>query len=137
MSRSGYLEDYDERFPNALDLYRNTVDRALGGKRGQAFLRELVDALEAMPERRLIKGQIESSDGAVCAIGSVGVRRGVDMSNVDSCDPSAVGKVFGIARCMAAEISFENDEGVGYWVDETPEGRWQRMRDWAARQLKV
>jgi len=52
-------------------------------------------------------------------------------------DAPAVAKKFGIAECMVREITFENDEGAGYWVmDDTPEKRWQRMRDWASRNLK-
>lgn len=136
MSRSGYVDDYDEQFPNALALYRTSVEQAIYGKRGQAFLRDLIAALDAMPEKKLISDQLEA-EGAVCAIGSVGKMRGVDMSGIDPYDHASLSKTFGIARCLAAEVMFENDEGAGYWVvDEDPEKRWQRMRDWAQRHLK-
>jgi hypothetical protein len=137
MSRSDYSEDYDEEFPNALAFYRSAVDHAISGKRGQSFLRELGDALDAMPEKRLIANDLHY-EGAVCAIGSVGVRRGIDMSKLNPEDAVSVGKVFGIAECMAREIVFENDEGLGYWKteSETPEMRWERMRAWVHRNLK-
>lgn len=137
MSRSNYTEDYDERFPNALEFYRRNVENAIYGKRGQAFVRELIEALDAMPEKRLFAEYLEYG-GEVCAIGSVGRKRGLDMSGMDSHDAVAVAKVFGIAECMVREITYENDEtGGSYWVtDEAPEKRWQRMRDWAERHLK-
>ena len=136
MSRSNYSEDYDERFPNALEFYRRNVENAIYGKRGQAFIRELIEALDAMPEKRLAAEYLEYG-GEVCAIGSVGRKRGMDMSGIESYNAPVVAKAFGIAECMVREITFENDEGAGYWtIDEAPEKRWQRMRDWAARNMK-
>lgn len=43
-------------------LWRANVRRALAGKRGQAALRELRAALDALPEKRLI-------EGALCTVG--------------------------------------------------------------------
>lgn len=48
MSRSEYSENLDSW---SLIRWRGQVVSAIRGKRGQAFLRELVDALEAMPEK--------------------------------------------------------------------------------------
>jgi hypothetical protein len=45
MSRSGYSDDCSGR---ELVLWRGAVASALRGRRGQAFLRELVDALDAV-----------------------------------------------------------------------------------------
>lgn len=150
MSRSGYSDDYDELFPNACALYGKSLDLALGGKRGQAFLRELVEALDAMPEKRLIADVLIDeapafippnvvNGASVCAIGAVGVKRGVDMSGLDVEDAKTVAKTFGIAECMAREIAFQNDESGSFWGsgNETPESRWQRMRHWAVSQLKA
>ncbi len=50
MSRSGYVDDIDNL---ALINWRGAVKSAIQGKRGQAFLRALVDALDAMPETSL------------------------------------------------------------------------------------
>ncbi len=132
MSRSGYSDDYCDDDPLSYGRWRAQVASAIRGKRGQAFLRELIDALDSMPEKRLIASDLEH-EGNVCAIGSVGVRRGVDMSVLDPEDPAPIAATFGIAEQLVQEIEYMNDEA--YW-GPTPEGRWQFMRDWAARQVK-
>jgi hypothetical protein len=124
MSRSGYSDDCDDS--NQLWLWRGAVASAMGGRRGQAFLREMLAAMDAMPEKRLVANELEQN-GEVCAIGSVGRVRGIDMSKLDPKDPDTVASVFGIARAMAREIVDENDESYG---NETPEQRWERMRRW-------
>lgn len=133
MGRSGYTEDYDEQYPNALALYRSAVNNAINGKRGQAFLRELIEALDAMPERVLTDSELRAPGGEVCALGSVGVRRGIALDALNPEDHDGLSKVFGISRSMVQEIEFENDEGV--WAEETPESRWIRMRAWAVKNL--
>lgn len=137
MSRSGYSEDYEEQFPNAGALYHTSVLNAIHGKRGQKFMKELVAVLDAMSEKRLIADDL-IAEGAVCAIGAVGLARGIDMAGMNPEDADAVGAAFGIAPSMAREIVFENDEAGSYYSSktETPEQRWQRMRDWAALHLK-
>jgi len=130
MSRSGYCDDYAYDEPQLFNLYRASVDRALGGRRGQQFLRELLEALDAMPEKRLIAHELETPQGEVCAMGAVGQRRGVDMRTLDPEDPRAVAKAFNIAESMAREIAFLNDD------ISDPEKRWQWMRAWVARQIK-
>jgi len=104
------------------------------GKRGQAFLRELLDALDALPHKRLIAEELQT-DGEVCALGAVGARRGVNMAQVDPEDREAVAETFGIAEAMAAEIMAENDEGG--WGRETPEQRFARVRSWVVRQIRT
>lgn len=130
MSRSGYHEDCDDNW--GLIKWRGQVASAIRGKRGQAFLRELVDALDAMPEKKLIAGALECPDG-VCAIGAVGARRGLPMANLDIEDADLLGDKFGIASQMVKEIEYENDE-VGP-DNETPEARWHRVRKWAESKL--
>ena len=131
MSRSGYTDDcYDDQWQAI--MWRGAVASAIRGKRGQAFLRELIDALDAMPERRLIAHDLEK-DGAVCAIGSVGTRRGVEMGKLDPKEPSQIAEAFGIAAPLVREIEWYNDEGGN--SRETPEDRWRRMRTWAEKML--
>ncbi len=137
MSRSGYSDDLDQ---GALNIYRANVDRALAGKRGQKFLREMLVALDAMPVKELVAGEIVRDDAHVCAIGAVAIARKVDVSALDVYDQEEVGKTFGVARAMAAEIAYENDErGFRYvdgkYRDDTPEERWTRMRAWVAGQI--
>lgn len=129
MSRSGYSDDGD---CENLNLYRGAVDRAIRGKRGQTFLREMAAALDAMPVKELITDELVDADKRVCAIGSVALARGMDASSVDPQDPDQVARRFGIARSMACEIEYENDE---YGAPETPAERWKRMREWVDEQL--
>jgi hypothetical protein len=129
MSRAEYSEDL-----NNWDLikWRGQVASAIRGKRGQAFLRELVEALDGMPEKRLIAHELQEG-GNVCAIGSVGVRRGVDMTKIEPEDYDRIAHVFGIAHQLVREIEFMNDEAQ--W-GPTPEARWQYMRAWAVSQIR-
>ncbi|WP_434590190.1 hypothetical protein J3Q09_17745 [Pseudomonas sp. R4-83] len=142
MSRSGYSDDC-----GGWDLirWRGAVKAALSGKRGQAFLIELRDAMDAMPDKRLVTDTLES-DGQFCTLGVLGAKRGLDMAGVDSHCRESVSHAFGIAEAMAAEIVFENDERDGEYelqadgrykfIRETPERRWQRMRKWVDSHIK-
>lgn len=125
MGRSGYTEDCEH-----VELYRGAVLQAMKGKRGQQFFRDLIAALDAMPEKKLITKNLENEHG-VCALGSLGRQRGVDMSGIDTWDHEDLGKLFGIARTLAAETMFVNDDDFRYYQNETPEQRWTRMRQWA------
>ena len=132
MSRSGYSDDLD-----SWDLvrWRGAVASAIRGKRGQALLRDLAAALDAMPEKRLIARQLEE-DGEVCALGALGRVRGIDMSKIDPEERDQVAKAFDIAEALAAEIVYHNDEcGWTGYPGETPENRWVRMRAWVAEKL--
>lgn len=137
MSRSGYSDDCE-----GLELWRGAVKSAIRGKRGQAFFRDLAVALDAMPERRLIADELQTSDGEFCTIGVLGHARGVDMTKLDPEDRDAVGEAFNIAPALAAEIVFENDENDYHWNAtlghieyDTPEQRWSRMRQWVESNL--
>jgi hypothetical protein len=141
MSRHGYSDDgdYDQW---ASIRWRGQVASAFRGARGQAFLREAIQALEDLPEKKLAPGSFaEASDGQpnFCTLGAVGRKRGLDMSHLqamaeDEDDTSAdAGAAFGIARAMAAEIMFYNDEYGPH--NETDEQRWHRMHRWLSRQL--
>lgn len=135
MSRSGYSDDCEN-----LGLWRGAVDRAIRGKRGQAFLREMAAALDAMPVKELIADDIVRDETHVCALGSVAIARRMSVSGFDVTDARYVGQEFGIARALAAEIAYENDERGetwrdGKWCDETPAQRWKRMRAWVEENL--
>jgi hypothetical protein len=132
MSRSGYSDDCDN-----LALWRGAVRSATRGKRGQAFFRGLVAALDALPEKRLIEGALQTH-GGVCALGALGRARRVDMDEVDRImrqdDYDGLGQAFDIAPGLAQETMYVNDEQGRY--NETPEERWTRVRKWAAAQLR-
>lgn len=132
MSRSGYTDDGD-----GLNLWRGNIARATKGKRGQKFFRDLLAALDAMPEKRLIRGELETGEGSVCALGALRAARGLELSDdIRNSDWDSLGEAFGVAPMLAQEVMYWNDEGN--WRDrgETPEARWQRMRDWAAEQIR-
>lgn len=130
MSRSGYSDDC---YGWDLIRWRGAVTSAMFGRRGQKFFREMLIALDALEEKRLISEELANGQG-VCAIGAVGEARGLDMSKIDPWDRSQVSESFGIAPALAAEIAFMNDEGT-YRV-ETPETRFARMRAWVVAQIR-
>jgi hypothetical protein len=133
MSRSGYTEDCDYDQWRHI-MWRGAVTSSVRGKRGQAFLRDLIGALDAMPEKRLITEKLVQ-DGAVCAIGSLGVQRGIQMETLDPDEPDQIAEAFDIASPLVREIVWMNDEAGGW--NETPEQRWSRMRAWAESHLKA
>ncbi len=158
MSRSGYSDDCDGW---ALIRWRGAVKAAIKGRRGQAFLRETLAALDAMPEKRLVPNELES-EGEFCTLGAVGHRRGVNLATIDPEDRESVAVAFGISEALAAEIMFENDERHDdfTWVtaeicgpvrphqyeqhtrtrrvdsQNQAEARWSRMRAWVASHIK-
>ncbi len=162
MSRSGYIDDADD--PLAHGRWRQAVKRALQGRRGQALLRDLVQALDAMDDKRLYAGSFATADGEFCTLGVLGATRGTKMDDLGDdyeCDTKAVGQRFGIAPAMAAEIMYMNDEyAVDEWKwvdveicgplryrdqrvrcvrvhnDNHPQERWQQMRAWALSNLR-
>lgn len=139
MSRSGYTEDNDDNW--SMICWRGAVSSALRGKRGQAFLRELAEAMDAMPVKRLVDGVLEA-DGEFCTLGVIAKARGVKAEHPD-CVKEAQ-RLLDIADAMAREIVYENDEAghytnlnplTGRYEPETPEQRWTRMRGWVDKQI--
>lgn len=124
MSRSGYSDDCDGW---ALIRWRGAVESAMKGRRGQKFLIELAEAMDAMPVKELIAHELVEQ-GNFCALGVVGQKRGIALESIDPEDSRTVAEQFGIANAMAQEIVFMNDEAA--WYDETPQQRWSRMRHW-------
>lgn len=158
MSRSGYSDACDGW---ALIRWRGAVASAIRGQRGQAALAEIVTALDALPERVLAGGSLQTADGEFCTLGALGRARGIDMSAIDAEDRAAVAEAFGISEALAAEIMFLNDEHVEDFKFQDFEVcgplrpwepriqrkrildrqagavRWSYMRAWAQRQIRV
>ena len=130
MSRSNY-QDGSDMETWELVRWRGAVAKATKGARGQQMLRELLVALDAMPEKRLIKESLEYG-AEVCALGCLGRAKGLDMSKLDPENYDAVAKAFGIAPALTQEIVWMNDE---YDENETPEQCWTRMRQWVSSQI--
>lgn len=130
MSRSGYSDDFGDDDPLALGRYRAQVMSAIRGKRGQALLVELLAALDAMPDKRLVAGELEA-DGQFCALGVVGQARGLNLAAIDTYDVEALGAKFNIAEQLAREIMWVNDDHVSdtRWMDVEICGPLQHWRD--------
>ncbi len=130
MSRSGYSYDLDKW---DLIRWRGQVASAIRGKRGQAVLREIVAALDAMPEKALIVSEYETPEGEVCTLGALAKARGIETQGFDADDYDGWANTFGVAHQLVQEITYLNDEGS---YNETPEQRWARMREWVASQIR-
>jgi hypothetical protein len=114
----------------------------LQGKRGQALLRDLVQALDLMPVREL--GMSHLAVGNACALGAVARLRHVPESEIQRLDKllgkdpddawdnwesvrNTVSDLLNIAPALASEIMYENDECAP--MDDAK--RWAHMRAWA------
>ena len=87
MSRSGYVEDFgDEDDRWAQIRWRGAVASAIRGKRGQAMLREVLAALDAMPEKTLAAHSLKNEDGDFCTLGALGAARGLELPQIDPLD---------------------------------------------------
>jgi hypothetical protein len=146
MSRSGYVDDYDEDYLQ-MGRWRGMVASAIRGRRGQTLLKEMLAAMDAMPIKRLVANELEAPDlipcshwglyeaTGVCAIGTVGRARGVDMTKLDPEDYDSVAGTFDIAAPLAQEIVWMNDEAGPR--KETPEARFIRIRSWVVKQIRA
>ena len=165
MSRAGYSYDCDDIL--AAGRWQAQVASAIRGKRGQKFFRDLIAALDAMPEKELIDGELKDADGCVCALGALGSARGVDLSGLDTEDWEYLGATFDIAEQLARETMYQNDDHVDsyeyttieicgpvrpYWPDfgrhtkevrvpvadsDVRKRRWAHVRAWAVSNLRT
>ncbi|MEY8688467.1 MAG: hypothetical protein AB9M53_01125 [Leptothrix sp. (in: b-proteobacteria)] len=128
MSRHGYTDDCEDVL--AAGRWEGALRSAIRGARGQAMLRELAAALDAMPVRELYAGVFASPDGEFCALGVLGTARGIDVSHLNPdredeylegpTEPEHVAAVFGISPALAREVMYRNDEIVD-------EHKWVRV----------
>jgi hypothetical protein len=131
MSRSNYSYEVDDQ--RQAIMCRGSVVSALRGARGQKLLKDIVVALDALPEPKLIAEELEA-DSCFCALGAVANLRGVDFSKLNEhYAPHHLSKPLNIADALAAEVMYMNDEAGMY--NETPESRWARMRNWAQERI--
>lgn len=131
MSRHGY-GDCDDASNWDHIKWRGQVASAMRGKKGQAFLREMLKALDALPRPRLVAGVLQEGewgeeedtivpvkDGDVCAFGAVGRSRNIEMpahrdaedAEDDDLSHEVVQRLFGTPEAMSCEIMYVNDEG--------------------------
>lgn len=147
-----FAGDGDENFPGEWFLWESAQRRCFAGQPGQQRLRELRDALLALPEKRLITTRLANEQGEFCAIGALArhqaIQAGDDPAEVlerlasyvkaESAwdDPwetedrtISVAQACGMKRTMAAAVAYENDLDWGREV-KTPEQRYQAMLRW-------
>lgn len=165
MSRSGYSDDYDEDGTGG--LWRGAVERSIRGKRGQAALKELALAMDAMPVKTLAAESLVTEDGQFCTLGVLGQARGLNMDPLDPEDWDSVARAFNIAPAMVREIVYENDENIHSYEwgkveicgpvrpyfpewgkhvrtvrvdipeEQLGKQRWERMRKWVELNLRI
>jgi hypothetical protein len=141
MSRSGY-SDCEADYDNSWALWRGAVNSSINGKRGQAFLRDLRDALEAKPEKTLVKGALEAENGNHCALGVIGHLRGIDMPKGELDDyfdgeetTRNMAHMLNIAPALAREIVYLNDEGSPYYGKQTDTDRYNYVLKWVKENI--
>ena len=122
------------------EFWYQALGRHLNGPQGQANLRRIRAALDALPEKVLISGTF--CDGErVCAVGALvayaRAREGQTWHQVLAelpwdddgylLETVRQGKLAGLPRTLAEELANLNDE---WWGHLTPEQRWERARKW-------
>lgn len=134
MRRSGYVIIDD---PLELGRWRGMVASAIRGKRGQAFLRRLIAALDAMPWKGLIADKLGDEYGRICAVGAALKAAGQNLSNWEPYDHEGLGAALNIHACLVKEVEALNDfEGGPVRPWDLAEYRWARMRYWAEEHLR-
>ena len=157
MSRSGYVDGDDDQWASI--RYRGAVKSAIRGRRGQAFLREMLAALDAMPEKRLIAGDLvfdgrpdcwwmpRPADDVIVGGDVLVMGSGEAVMLGEVCALGCLGKVRGLdmhdvdaydpptvagAFGIAEALAREIVwvNDEGWYGPETPEMRWHRVRVW-------
>ena len=143
MSRTSYTDDYGDDFPGQINLFRANVRRSMRSRAGQQRLRELRDALLALPEKELypqvfVEGPRESP--AVCALGAWALKKAdgdadaassmVDADPDYGWDVEAADQLapHGWPKLVVLETVYQNDEECG--VREVIHGPATRHGSW-------
>jgi len=131
--RISYSEEED--YPGQFELWQANCERSLRGREGQAELRELREALLALPDKRLIHGSLIDAEGEVCAIGAYAQRKGLDLSTFDPEDETdKVGIIAGMPKMVAWKVVEMNDMELHSRF--TPEERYRLMLQWVESKLQ-
>lgn len=106
MSRFDNDGDYEDSIP--WDRWEQIVSNALGGKRGQAALAEIEEALVALPEAKLIEGHLATKD-SVCTIGALVAHKRAKRDGTDIATASEAMAV--VKPCMCGHSPAEHAGG--------------------------
>lgn len=111
MSRVDYCDD--EEYPGQFNLWHANCLRSLRGRAGQASLRELEEALLALPNKRLVR-HVVACEGDVCAVGAVlAVRRAKERGLDVAAAVDDLNREFGDRYKQAYDDTAERGEAVG------------------------
>lgn len=156
MSRIQEYDGWGEDYPNQWQLQEANTQRQLRGKKGRAILRQLEEALLALPEKKLVSSKLAQSTGEVCAVGAMMVAKRVKAGmthqeavldllatypGCDADDPIDSGwETWTLAareevapRSLAWEFVAMNDERCEFY---TPEQRYEHVLSWVQDLLK-
>lgn len=120
--------------------YEAAKRSTLRGRRGQAFLRELIAALDALPRPELSEGALgDRRTGCVCALGAVALAQGDSFDDLAADNgnwgPEDAADWYNISPTLANEIISANDD----WRDgnsvDVRQSRWRYVRGWAVSHL--
>ena len=115
------------------------LEAAISGKRGQVLLRDLLAALDAMPEKLLIASDFVWPDGKCCALGALGLARGMNSEDLNALGNNLVktAREFAAPPSLIVAIWRENDAGpcVGRRTYQFQNSRWIYMRAWVASKI--
>lgn len=159
-SRFGNDEGYFSE-DNTYGLWEGAFKQACGSRYGQKQLRQLRDALFALPIKVFVRGDVATLEGEVCAVGAfcaykLAQESSVSMpeailavkndwlrrvrSEIDAWEEYALledvtvqmGVAAGLRRTMAWELGNLNDETLGGC---TPAERYKRVLAWIEKKL--
>lgn len=140
-TRFGYDGDW-EAMP--YEMWQHNLELAIGGKRGQAALRELRDALVALPERKLISGALcrvnPAGPPTFCVVGALAYHKRTKLGerpeeviesllgdDIGPEETAQAGRRIGLVWTLAWELGFKNDEEYRGLTDEQ---RFEKFLAW-------
>jgi hypothetical protein len=140
MTRLYYYDDDLDYFQEG--LIAGALRSAIRGKRGQQFLRDLVQALDALPSPELAAGALEDEKtGCCCAFGAVRRFRGADAVPLwfhpmeEDMTPDNLAEPFNVSKTLAWAVVQANEDGMIGNDESKRRLRWKQVRDWAVRRL--
>lgn len=134
MSRSGFYEmdDWDQESILAMGRNAGRIASATRGRRGQAFLKTALKALDQMEDKRLAGNTFGvGDDGCMCLMTSIATETGhgsVLSVGRDSDDDEICADMaaeFDVSEVLVRDLVWDNDANA----PRDPAKRWQWMRD--------
>ncbi len=141
MTRLYYYDDDCD--PGEEGLRQGWLHSAIRGKRGQRFLHDLVEALDALPAPELSCGSLEDAEtGCCCAFGAVRRLRGPENVRLwfhpeeEDMTPDSLAEPFDVPQTLAWAVVQANEEMSSGNTEQDRRRRWTEVRAWAACKLQ-